>query len=77
MRQHQLMRQTTAVDSSWQQGQEEGEEGVSWAWLCGGVVAPPIEEMRSAVVWAVLYNGLVECACTVEVWMLCVCFGMS
>ena len=71
MRQRQLMRQTTAVDSSWQQGQEEG---VSWVWLCGGVVAPPIEEMRSVVVWAVLYNGLVECACTVEVWMLC---GMS
>lgn len=48
------MRQTMAVDSSWQQGQEEGEEGVFWAWLFG-VVAPPIQEMRSAVVWAVLY----------------------
>ena len=54
MRQRQLMRPTTAVDSSWQQGQEVGEEGVLWAWLCGGGVAPPIQDMRSAVVWAVL-----------------------
>ena len=45
------MRQTTAVDSSWQQGQEEGEEGVLLVWLCGGGVAPPIQDMRSAVVW--------------------------
>ena len=29
---------------------EVGEEGVLWAWLCGGGVAPPIEETRSAVV---------------------------
>ena len=77
MRQRQLMRQTTAVDRSWQHGQEEGGEGVLWAWSSGGVVAPPTQEMRSAVVWAVLYNGLLECACTVEVWMLCVCYGMS
>ena len=26
-----------------------------WAWLCGGGVAPPMQDMRSAVVWAVLY----------------------
>lgn len=66
MRQRQLMRQTTAVDSSWQQGQEEGEEGLSSAWLCGGSVAPPIQEMRSAVVWA----GAVEWPCG-----MCVRFG--
>ena len=57
MRQHQSMR---VVDLGWQQGQEEGEEGVLWVWLYGGGVAPPIQEMRSAVV---LYNGL-------EVWIL-------
>ena len=44
------MRQTTAIDTSWQQGQEEG---MLWEWLCGGVA----QEMRSAVVWA---DGLVE-----------------
>ena len=46
----QLMRQTTAVDSSWQQ------ECVLWAWLCGCGVAPPIQEMRSAI-------GAVEWPC--------------
>ena len=59
MRQRQLMRQTTAVDSSWQQGQEEG---VLWAWLCGGGVTP---EMRTAVVWAAMcvHCGGVDALC--------------
>ena len=30
-------------------------------WLCGGSVAPPKQEMRLAVVWAVSYSGLDEC----------------
>ena len=45
----QLMRQTTDVGLC---GREEGDEHVEWAWLCGGCVAPPIQEMRLVVVWA-------------------------
>ena len=46
---------------SWQQ---EGEEGVLWAWLCGRCVVLPIQEMRSA---AVLWNAcaLWRCGCCV------------
>ena len=39
-----------------------------WVLLCGGCVSTPMQEMRSAVVWAMLYSGLDECgAC---MWML-------
>lgn len=77
MRQCQLMRQTTTVGICWQQDREEGGEDVEWVWLCGGCVAPPIQEMRSAVVWAVLYSGLDECVCSMAMWMLCVNCGMG
>ena len=77
MRPCQLMRQTTAVGSGRQQGGEEGDEGVEWVWLCGGCVAPPIQEMRLAVAWAVSYGGLEECVCSMAVWMLCVYCGMG
>ena len=33
-------------------------------WLCEGCVAPPIQETRLAVVWAVSYSGLDECVCS-------------
>ena len=55
MRQCQLMRQTTAVEICWQQGRGEGGKDVELVWLCGGCVAPPIEDMRLAVPWGVLY----------------------
>ena len=77
MRPCQLMRQTTAVGSCWQQGREEGDQDVEWVWLCGGCVAPPIQEMRLAVVWAVSYSGLEECVCSMAMWMLCVNCGMG
>ena len=54
----------TTVGICWQQGREEGGEDVEWVWLCGGCVAPPIQEIRLAVVWAVLYSGLDECVCS-------------
>ena len=41
-------------------------------WWCGGCVALPMHEMRLAVMWAVLYNVLVECVCSVAMLMLCV-----
>ena len=34
-------------------------------------VAAPIQEMRLAVAWAVLYSGLVECVFIVVMWVLC------
>ena len=77
MRQCQLMRWTTTVGICWQQGREEGGEDVEWVWLCGGCVAPPIQEIRSAVVWAVLYSGLDECVWSTAMWMLCVICGMG
>ena len=44
----------------------------------GGRRAPPIQEIRSVVVWAVLYSGLDECVCSTAMWMLCVnCGGQS
>ena len=58
-----------AVYLCWQQGREEGGEDVDWVWLCGGCVAPPVQERRLAVAWAVLY---VECVCSVAMWDLCV-----
>ena len=61
VRQCQLMMWTTTVGICWQQGREEGGEDVEWVWLCGGCAAPPIQDIRSAVVWAVLYSGLDEC----------------
>ena len=42
--QRQLRSQTTSVRIYWQQGQEEGDKDVEWVWLCGGCVAPPIQE---------------------------------
>ena len=69
------MRQTTAVGTCWQQCREEGDEDVEWVWLCGGCVAPPIQEIRYAVAWAVLYSGIVQCVCNVAMWVLCVHCG--
>ena len=86
MRQCQLMRWTTTVSVNevdyhcWNllaEGREEGGEDVEWGWLCGGCVAPSIQEIRSAVVWAVLYSGLDECVCSTAMWMLCVDCGMG
>ena len=65
---------TTTDGICWQQGREEGGEDVEWVWLC---VAPPIREIRLAVVWAVLYSGLDECVCSMAMWMLCVNCGMG
>ena len=31
---------------------------------------PTIHEMRLAVAWAVLYSGIVECMCSVAMWVL-------
>ena len=73
VRQCQFMRQTTTVG---QHGLEEFDEDVEWVWLCGGCVAPPIQEMRLAVVWVVLCSGLDECVCSMAMWMLitlCAC----
>ena len=61
MRQCQLMRQTTSVGIYWQQGREEGSDDVELVWLFEGYIVPPIQEIRLAVVWAMLYSGLVEC----------------
>ena len=47
-----------------QQSRKEGGEDMEWVWLCGGCIAPPIQEMRLAVVWAV-YSELYECVCSV------------
>ena len=47
---------------------------MEWAWLCGGFVPSLVQEMRFAVVSAVLYSCLVE---SVAVWVLCFNCGMS
>ena len=39
-------------------------------WLCEECVAPTIHEMRLAVARAVLYSGIVECMCSVAMWVL-------
>ena len=50
----QLMRQSTAVGLCWRQGQETGNGGRMWVWLCGGCVATPTQEVTcvgGAVEW--------------------------
>ena len=37
----------------------------------------PIQEMRLAVAWAMLYSGLVECVSSVAMWVVCVDCGMG
>ena len=46
-------------------------------WFCGEFVAPPIQLMRLAVAWAALYSGLVECVCSVDLWVLCAICGIG
>ena len=76
MKQCQLIRWTT----TWNlltAGREEGGEDVEWVWLCGGCVVPPIQDIRFAVVWAVLYSGLDECVCSTAMWTLWASGGQS
>ena len=54
----------------------EGGEDIKWVWFCGECVAPPIQLMRLAVVWAALYSGLVECVSSVDLWVLCAIVGL-
>ena len=56
---------------------EEGGEDIKWVWFCGECVGPPIQLMRLAVAWAVLYSGLVECVCSVDLWVLCAICGIG
>ena len=65
------MLQTTAIGFRWRQGREEGGEDVKWVWLCEGCVATPIQEMKLAVAWAVLYSGIDECVCSVACGIGC------
>ena len=46
-------------------------------WSGCGCVAPPTQEMRLAMVWAVLYSDLHDCVCSVGMWVLCVNSGMG
>ena len=56
----------------WLWRQRNDNEGVRWVWLCrGGGVAPPTQEMRWALVWAVWRNGLEGVVCILALWMLC------
>ena len=42
-------------------GSRAGRKDIEWVWLYAGCVAPPIQEMKLAVVSAVSYSGLDEC----------------
>ena len=45
---------------------------MEWVWLCGGCIASPMQEVRLAVVWAVLYSDIFECVPSLAMWVLCV-----
>ena len=36
-----------------------------------------MQKMRLAVAWAVFYCGLIECVCSVAMWVLCFNCGMG
>ena len=63
-----------AVGICWR---EESGKDMEWVWLCGRCSAPPTQEMKLAVVWAVLYSDLHDCVCSVGIWVLCVNSGMG